>query len=157
MPHSSRRIVNQLVVSLYAESEDQNLALDLAKGFLNRGVRHTSASAPEFTESKGGEFQERIAHNFAMRLKDSDAKFHGDLEQFWHEYVDGYNQLFLNYNLSDKQKMQYLHNLLSKDALRFYLDRVQPFTVTYQQAIDAIDREYNSAVRQTRIKNYLNG
>lgn len=155
-PHSSRRIVNQLVVSLYAETEEQNLALDLARDFINHGRGRTSMRAEKPKENRSGEFHERTAHNVAMRLKDSDAKFNGDLEQCWHEYVDGYNQMSLDYNLSDKQKRQYLHNLLSKDALRYYLDQVQPFTATYQQAIDAIDREYNSVVRQTRIKNHLN-
>lgn len=156
VPHSSRRIINQLVVSLYAETEDQNVALDLAKGFINRGRNRLPTQAGEATESRLGDSQERTAHNVAMRLKDSDAKFHGDLEQCWHEYVDSYNQLSQDYNLSDKQKRQYLHNLLLRDALRFYLDQVQPFTVTYQQAIDAIHREFNSAVRQARVKNHLN-
>lgn len=55
-----------------------------------------------------------------------------------------------------RKKWQFLHNFLSKNALRFYLDQVQPFTVTHQQAIGAIDWEYNSAVRQARVKNHLN-
>lgn len=54
------------------------------------------------------------------------------------------------------QKLQYLLNISFKDALRFYLDAVQPYATTYQRAVPMIDREYNSNVCQNRIKNYLN-
>lgn len=93
VPHSSRCIVNQLVASLYVESEYQNVALDLAKGFLNRGRGLSTTSDSENTETKDGDFQGRTAHNVAIKLKNSDDKLHGDLEQCWHEYVDGYNQM----------------------------------------------------------------
>lgn len=48
-----------------------------------------------------------------------------------------------------------MHNLLSGDAKRFYLDRVDGYATSYQQAIDLIENEYNSPVRQARVKNYV--
>lgn len=49
-----------------------------------------------------------------------------------------------------------MHNILSGDAKRFYLDRVDGYATSFQQAIDLVEKEYNSAVRQARVKNYLN-
>lgn len=70
--------------------------------------------------------------------------------------MDEYQQIARDYKLNPGQKLQYLHNILSKDAQRFYLDRVAHYATTFQQAIDMINQEYNSPVRQTRVKNFLN-
>lgn len=76
--------MNQLVVSLCAEPEDQNIAYDSVKGFLNRVSGRTFAHVEKITESERGVTQEKIGHNAAMRLKDSKIKFYGDLEQCLH-------------------------------------------------------------------------
>lgn len=51
-----------------------------------------------------------------MRLKDADKKFSGDIEEFWMDYVDDYLHISTYYALSPQHKLQYLHNLLSKDS-----------------------------------------
>lgn len=48
---------------------------------------------------------ECIAHNVAMRFKDMESKFDGDLAECWSEYVDLYLQVAKDYNLSVKQKL----------------------------------------------------
>ena len=72
------------------------------------------------------------------------------------EYVDEYAQIARDYNINHIRRLQYLHKILRGDAKRFYLDRIDGYATTYQQAIDMINNEYNSPVRQTRVKNYLN-
>lgn len=62
---------------------------------------------------------ERISHNVAMRLKDYESKFDGDLGECWSEYVDSCLQIAKDYNLCMEQKLQYLHNMLSKHTLGF--------------------------------------
>lgn len=64
-------------------------------------------------------------------------------------------QIEYGYNLTMEQKLQYPHNVLSKDALLFYLDSLQPYTTTFQQAVEMINRDYRSPVFQNRFKNYL--
>ena len=100
--------------------------------------------------------ESRIAHNVAMRFKDESAKFSGHIGQSWQEFVDEYLQVTRDYELSPTQRLNYLHNLLAGDAKRFYLDHVQPYAANYQQAIEMVNKEYNSNVRQNRVKNYLN-
>ena len=53
------------------------------------------------------------------------------------------------------QKLQYLHNVKSGDAKRFYLNAVEPHATTFQQAIELIGNEYDSIVRQNRVKKVL--
>lgn len=48
---------------------------------------------------------ERVAHNVAMHLTDAEAKFSGDMTEFWDECVDVYNQMSRDYILSDDQKL----------------------------------------------------
>lgn len=92
-----------------------------------------------------------------MRLRESDTKFCRDLEQGCCVYMEEYNQMSLDYNLSHKQRGHYLHNRLSMYALRFDLDQKLPLSVMYQQAINVISSECDSALRQARLKNHLNG
>lgn len=90
-------------------------------------------------------------------VKNHEAKFNGDLNECWSEYVDSCSQIGKNCCLSSEEKLQYLHTFLSEDALRFHFDTVQPQVVTYQQDVDLIDREHNFAVRKARVKIQLNG
>lgn len=76
--------------------------------------------------------KKKMTHNVAMKLKHHDAKFCGDFNECWDEYLDSYNQNWKDYCLSRNEKMHYLHKLLYKDAFRFYLDTVQPHAVRYQ-------------------------
>jgi len=72
------------------------------------------------------------------------------------EYVAEYQQVARDYHLSQTQKLHFLHNLLIGDAKRYYLDRVDGHAVTFQQAVDLVESEYNSALRQNRVNNHLN-
>ena len=98
---------------------------------------------------------ERVAHNVAMRLKDSEKKFSGYLGENWMEFVGQYSKVARDYNLNISQKLQYIHNILRGDAKRSYLDGVEGYASSYQQAVGMINSEYNSPVRETRVKNYL--
>ena len=72
------------------------------------------------------------------------------------EHVDDYKRMALDYNLSVTQKLQYMHNLLRGEAKRFYLDKVDKYSTSFTQAVDIIEKEYNSTVPQTKVKSYLN-
>lgn len=71
------------------------------------------------------------------------------------EFVAEYQQVARDYDLNQQQGLQYLHNLLRGDAKRFFRDKVQPYAATFNQAVDSVNAEYNSIVRQNRVKNYL--
>lgn len=58
--------------------------------------------------------------------------------------------------MSSAQKLKFLHNLLRGDAKGFCLDGVAHFG-TFAQAIQQVNLEYNSAVRQNRFKTSLSG
>ncbi|KAK1866676.1 hypothetical protein I4F81_009192 [Pyropia yezoensis] len=92
-----------------------------------------------------------------MRFRDSSSKFSGNLGKTWTEYVAEYQQVARNYDLSQEQRFQLMHNILSGDAKRFYLDEVQSYASTFKQAVEMVSAEYNSIVRQYRVKNYLAG
>ena len=72
------------------------------------------------------------------------------------EYADEYKQLARDYGHSVSQKLQYMHNLLRGDAKRFYLDKIDGYGTSFNQAIDIVEKGYNSTVRQTKVKKYLN-
>ena len=44
---------------------------------------------------------------------------------------------------------------MSEDAKRFYLDNIIPYVQTLNRAVDLIEQEHNSTVRQNRVKNVL--
>lgn len=164
--HSSRRIILTLAHSLYEDAEDREAAVSIANSIVAEGRRPRNQSQTDDTLPPGrppdtGDSDsrplptERVAHNVAMRLKDNEKKFSGDIGDCWMEFVDEYDQISLDYNLTQPQKLQYMHNILHKDAHRFYVDRVKAYATTFDQAVRMIDSEYNSPVRQNRVKNVL--
>lgn len=76
-----------------------------------------------------------------MRLKDSEKKLREDLGEFWMAQIDEFQQIARGYNLSGSQKLQYLHNVLFKDAYRLFIDCIQGYATLFQQAVAMIDRE----------------
>lgn len=121
---SSPWIVRTLVDGLYTEpgmSEIANrLAIDIRRG---RSFKPDFVPTPISVDDGcklQSELPEKIAHNVAMRLRDSESKFRGDATKGWDEYVDKYNQMANSYCLSNEQKLQSLQNTLTKDAQRFY-------------------------------------
>lgn len=93
---------------------------------------------------------ERVAHSVAMRIKYSYKKLTRDLGEHWMDFVDEYMMITRDSYLSPSQKFQYLQNEISKDPQCFYLDRVQNYATTFQQALYMLNHEYNYPVRQTR-------
>lgn len=69
--------------------------------------------------------------------------------------MDEYRHMPRNYRLSSQQKLQYLHNLLLGDAKRFYLDVIDEYAASFQQSVELVEKQYNSHVRQNKVKNYL--
>ncbi|KAK1859806.1 hypothetical protein I4F81_002400 [Pyropia yezoensis] len=92
-----------------------------------------------------------------MRFRDSSSKFSGNLGKAWMGHVAAYQQVARDYDLSQEQRFQFRHNILSDDAKRFYLDEVQSYASTLSQAVDMVSAENNSIVRQNRLKNYQAG
>eukprot|EP00171_Calliarthron_tuberculosum_P002786 IDg2786t1 len=141
-PHSSRRVMMQLAVNLYSDDEEKLASVAIVKEIMNAGRRVAV---------------DKLAYYIGMRFRERDSKFSGDLGESWIEYVAEYQQVARDYALSPMQKKQYLHNLLRGDAKRYYLDRVDNQVNNFTEAVRMIDNEYNSIVRQNRVKNHLAG
>lgn len=162
--HSSRRIILTLASGIYEDAEDRTIAMELAqryvtnqkRGAANPDTEQETHDSPEPSTNIQVTTPNRVAHNIAMRFKDTESKFSGDIGECWQEYVDEYRQVRADYNLTPAQKLQFIHNILSKDAQRFFVDRVKNYATNFEHAVELVDIEYNSAVRQSRVKNYLN-
>lgn len=46
--------------------------------------------------------------------------------------------------------------LFTWDAKRYYLDKIDSYAISFQQVTKMLEEEYNSDVRQARVKTYLN-
>lgn len=49
-----------------------------------------------------------------------------------------------------------MQNLLRCDAKQFYLDKIDGYATSVNQAVGIVEKEYNYTVRQTKAKNYYN-
>lgn len=131
--HSSHQVVRPLANWLYTEPEENEIANNLAMD-IQRGRSSKPDLVPTPTNVYDGckphiEPPERLPHIVTMRLRDSKSKFYGDTIE--DDYVDIYNQMTEDDRLSDKQKLQFLHNTLTGNPLRFYTVTVAPNVATY--------------------------
>lgn len=70
------------------------------------------------------------------------------------DFVDEYEQIANEHNLRDSNKLKFLHDLLRDDAKRFFNHNKKNIR-NYFDAIEMIEREYNSTIGQNKVKNYL--
>lgn len=162
--HSSRRILMTLSTNLYEEEEDKNAAVEIVRKVISSGrrapiqanERALAANSPDSLIPQSlSSSSEKVAHNVAKRFRDKDKNFSGELGQCWQEYGDEYRQMSRDYKLSQEKKLHYLHNLLFGDAKQYYLDVFDVYSTSFQQAVDMVEREHNSHVRQNKVKNLL--
>lgn len=82
-----------------------------------------------------------------MSFKNTDKKFVGNVFKCWQKFKDEFEQVAENYNLSHEQQFRFLHNILCKDAHRFYVETMKPFARNYGEAVMMPEKSYNSVVR----------
>ena len=132
----------------------------IAAGRRNRdNVASLSAATPPVSFTATNQTLSSIdkaAHNVAMRMKDRDKTFSGAVRECWMEFVVDYHQIARDYGLSMTQRLQYMHNMLREDAKLFYLEKAGRYATGFNQAVDIVEKEYNSTGRQTKVKKYLN-
>lgn len=59
-----------------------------------------------------------------------------------------------DYSVNDELERWYLHNLVAKDALRFYSSAMKPYVETFYIASEAIAAQYDSPIRQAQVLKY---
>lgn len=69
------------------------------------------------------------------------------------EFMDEFQQIAPEYNINPSQKQHYFQNITRKDEKKFYMECVQHYGTTFEQAVDIINQENNYPVRQTRVNN----
>lgn len=161
--HSSRRVLMTLATNLYDEAEDREAAEEIVKELIARMRSRRDGSSSQETPSlqtsssatPSRELDSNTAHKVAMRFKEDKKKFSGAIGEYFNDFVSDYLQAARDYDLTPTQKLQYLHNVLTGDAKRFYYNRIEGYAAGFSQAVTMLQDEYNSAVRQDRCKNYL--
>lgn len=92
--------------SIFSEAEKEKIALKIGELVFSAGNvsdRH-SVGTSEIAQSSRNQYgEEKVAHNVAMRRKDAEQKFSGDLGQCWQDYIDDYDQIVLDYRLTQDQ------------------------------------------------------
>lgn len=113
-PYSSRRVIMTLDHGIYDDADNRDAATQMARLIVSSGrkvrtdLQETAPMIIEITESgsESGKKGGRLAHDIAMRLKDADKKFSGDLGECWMDFVDEYSQVALDYGLNAQHKLQ---------------------------------------------------
>lgn len=156
-----------LATSLYAEGEERDVAkqqaTELAQAATAQRSRAATVSAGSPSNSgsgNGGYHSEKAAadrHAQYVATRFLNRQFTGDHRngQVWSEFVADYQSIARDFDLSADMRYKLLHNILSGDAKRYYLNNVQGHATTYTEAVAMMEAEYNSHARQMQVKNFL--
>jgi hypothetical protein len=60
-----------------------------------------------------------------------------------------------DYNLSAKQKLDYMHHVLEGEAKRLYREKILSSCATFAEASSMMQEEFNSLTRQNRVRKHL--
>lgn len=114
-----------------------------------------TSTAPR--KDKEGNFynSSRIHHDISHRFKDKDNKYGGSDEEDLFEHLMTYDTIAEDYEMSEDQKLRYVHNIFKKEASRYYNSNVKPIAQSYQECKTLMLLHFNSPDVQSRIKNEL--
>lgn len=94
-----------------------------------------------------------LAHNVATRFKKKD-HFSGEINEDIKEYLSNYKDVALDYNLTEAEKLSYLHNLL-KGEENLYYKTIKLSCRTFDDARSKLIGKYSNVIRQNRVRKTL--
>ena len=100
--------------------------------------------------------RQKKASNMSSRFRKED-KFKGTLEEVIHEAFDCYEEATTDFELDEEEKLKYLHNLFTGEAIRYFRSKVFNQAPDYESAKQLMINEYNSRTRQNRVRKMLQG
>lgn len=92
----------------------------------------------------------------ANRLKNNENKYGGRDDENLQEFLDQYFLISDDCQLSQTERLQYLHNIFKGEALNFYKNEVKGKEHTLGGAIAKIQNYFNGIDEQQRVKAELN-
>lgn len=98
---------------------------------------------------------DRIGQSIGMRYSKENMKFTGAEDQAFHEYVSFYLQVTRDFSLTNDQKLQFMYNIFGGEAKRYFDSHVEGHVATFSEAVLIMNKQYNSATRQTAVQNRL--
>jgi phage-related protein len=114
---------------LYNSQSDRTAALTLLRNAASTSVDATSPNVGDGNDNSHSEPASKIAHSMATRFK-IEQKFTGKLGEDLTEYISNYMDAANDYNLTNQQKMDFMHHLLDGEAKRFYREKFYPLVQT---------------------------
>ena len=136
------------------------LRAQLAAGLRASALRETDTVSEEpawgsGSGVRGTRSQNCFSHNVGRQFRDPSAKLSGGIGKSWMECVGAYQKVARDCSLTATQKLQFLHKILMDAAKRYYLNHVQAFATTFEQAFEMLGKKLNSGVQQNEVKKYL--
>lgn len=90
-----------------------------------------------------------------MRFKNKEDKFCGHINEFWDQFKKLSERRAIDYQLSNDQKLQFLRNVLSENALNFFNEEIIGKIPTFKDAIKMLDEKFNSIQQQNRVNDSI--
>jgi hypothetical protein len=114
----------------------------------------SGSAVNNITPAYSSEPSSKIALTMATRFK-ADQKFTGRLGEDLTNYISNYMDAANDYNISEKQKLDYMHHVLDGEAKRFYREKILSSCATFAEASSIMQEEFNSLTRHNRVRKHL--
>jgi hypothetical protein len=168
----NRRIHGSLIDTIYPDPEErlsivqifdaQTLIAEQHQSSTNTVMQghHTTDASPGVLPDTSVGYKNttdatRAAHNLGLRFKQVEDKYSGEMSECLSEKLSHYVTAADDYELTNEQRLRFLHNIFTGESLRFYDLNVKGKYTTFSTAVAAMEAEFNSPTRQNRAKNYL--
>lgn len=162
----TNRIIHGLPKMLYTSEDERTMAMSLLD-FMSAMPHSTNSHGTSCDSNRtqplnqngyGAQMNDRtdntrLAHNVATRFKKED-RFSGDINEDIKEYLSGYEDVALDYNLTEAQKLAYLHNMLRGEA-KIYYKSIKLNCRSFEDAREKLITKYSDIIRQNRIRKTL--
>lgn len=167
---SGRLIARRIICRIWDEEiydEEREAALSLFDSIRNGNMnspisgRNRSPPSSEFhnvngiTSNTSFPNNRSIANDVSKRFNNPKTKFSGDADEPLSKYIESYNRMSVELELSEEKKIRFFHHVLSDHALEYYKENIEGKVSTWNDLTTRMEMEFNSDVRMETIANKL--
>lgn len=154
---SGTLVAKRLICCIWNEpefDEDRREAFEAFDAFRQKKYSNSSTSIHQAStvpttniSTNSGSNNRQICNDVAKRFNSEKSKFSGDSNECWPNFLESYQRMAIEIELSNVMKNKLLHHLLRDHALGFYRDYIEQKEPTFQEAVKLINEEFSSSVK----------
>lgn len=165
---SGNLVAKRIICKVWGEdefSEDRKFAFDMfdahRAGNRQEHTRFNASSSQSRTNINNNMTPDprticrQVSNDVAKRFTNQSSKFSGESAENWLKYLESYERMSIELELSAELKVKLFHHILRDHALEHFRDNIEGKTSVYEEIVALMEKEFCSKIKMETIARKL--